>query len=226
MTNAELVNRAVDIARNHKTLYVFGSFGAPLTDENKDALCNHTAYNKQADRTAMIRAASADTFGFDCSGLIKGILWGWDGDRSHDKGGAVYASNGVPDISANMMIQRCGDISTDFGYLVPGELVWTSGHVGLYIGGGLAVECTPKWANCVQITSCNCTKAGYNRRNWAKHGKLPWVEYPAAKSVEEIAREVIAGKWGVGIARKDKLAEAGYSYTEVQTAVNEILKSR
>lgn len=44
------------------------------------------------------------------------------------------------------------------------------------------------------------------------------------KTVEELAREVIAGKWGVGLNRKRKLTEAGYDYSAVQKRVNEILK--
>ena len=51
------------------------------------------------------------------------------------------------------------------------------GHIGVYIGNGLAVECTPKWDNCVQITACNRKVEGYNRRNWTKHGRLPYVTY-------------------------------------------------
>ena len=43
------------------------------------------------------------------------------------------------------------------------------------------------------------------------------------KSVEEIAKEVIAGKWGNGETRKQRLTEAGYSYSEVQAKVNELL---
>ena len=46
------------------------------------------------------------------------------------------------------------------------------------------------------------------------------------KSVDELAREVIAGKWGNGDDRKNKLTEAGYSYDEVQKKVNEILGSQ
>ena len=42
-------------------------------------------------------------------------------------------------------------------------------------------------------------------------------------SVESIAREVIAGKWGVGQSRKDRLIKAGYNYDAVQRRVNEIL---
>ena len=46
-----------------------------------------------------------------------------------------------------------------------------------------------------------------------------------AKTVDELAREVIAGKWGVGNARKLRLEAAGYDYTAVQTRVNELLKT-
>ena len=46
---------------------------------------------------------------------------------------------------------------------------------------------------------------------------------PAKKSVDEIAREVIAGKWGAGEERKKLLTSAGYDYNAVQNKVNEIL---
>lgn len=44
-----------------------------------------------------------------------------------------------------------------------------------------------------------------------------------SKSVEELANEVIAGKWGNGQERKDKLTAAGYDYSAVQNKVNELL---
>lgn len=44
------------------------------------------------------------------------------------------------------------------------------------------------------------------------------------KSIEEIAREVIAGKWGNGAERKEKLTKAGYNYSVIQSKVNELLK--
>lgn len=43
------------------------------------------------------------------------------------------------------------------------------------------------------------------------------------KSVTEIAKEVILGKWGNGTSRKNKLTKAGYDYNEVQAKVNELL---
>ncbi len=176
-TAAQLAERAIDVANNFKTLYVMGCFGAPMNDKNKTRYCSNHSYNKKAERTAMIKAATADTFGFDCVCLIKGLLWGWNGDTGKTYGGAGYACNGVPDIGADTMITKCSDISTDFSKIEVGEAVWMEGHIGIYVGAGLAVECTPKWKNCVQLTACNCSKIGYNRRNWTKHGKLPYVSY-------------------------------------------------
>ena len=43
------------------------------------------------------------------------------------------------------------------------------------------------------------------------------------KTVQQIAREVIQGKWGNGSERKKKLTAAGYNYKAVQDLVNEML---
>lgn len=44
------------------------------------------------------------------------------------------------------------------------------------------------------------------------------------KSVTELAKEVIAGKWGNGSERKTRLTQAGYDYAAVQAKVNELMK--
>ena len=44
------------------------------------------------------------------------------------------------------------------------------------------------------------------------------------KSDEDIAKEVIAGKWGNGRERKEKLIAAGYDYNKIQAIVNELMK--
>ena len=46
-----------------------------------------------------------------------------------------------------------------------------------------------------------------------------------AAAIENLAKEVIEGKWGNGQERKDKLTAAGYDYSEVQGKVNELLGS-
>lgn len=50
------------------------------------------------------------------------------------------------------------------------------------------------------------------------------VESKELKSVDEIANEVIAGKWGCGEERKRRLKEAGYDYNAVQARVNQLCK--
>ena len=178
-TGRELAAACVDVAQNYKTLYVMGCFGAPMTEANKERMIDHHTYNRRATPKKAILAATADTFGFDCVCLIKGLLWGWNGDAGHTYGGASYASNGVPDLGADQMFSQCRNASTDFSTIQVGEAVWMSGHIGIYIGDGLAVECTPAWKNCVQITAVHNIgkKSGYNGRNWTKHGKLPYVTY-------------------------------------------------
>lgn len=182
-TGKELATACVNVAKNFKTLYVMGCFGAPMTDDNKERYINHHSYNQKAARVKLINAATADTFGFDCVCLIKGLLWGWSGNKNMVYGGASCAINGVPDLGADQMFSLCKDISTDFSKIAVGEAVWLSGHIGVYIGDGLAVECTPAWDNCVQITAVHNIgkKSGYNGRKWTKHGKLPYVTYSATE---------------------------------------------
>lgn len=45
------------------------------------------------------------------------------------------------------------------------------------------------------------------------------------KSINTIAKEVLAGKWGNGADRKSRLAKAGYDYSKVQAAVNKLVKT-
>ena len=43
-------------------------------------------------------------------------------------------------IRDSTMITKCKGISTNFSNVEVGEALWCSGHIGVYIGGGLAVE--------------------------------------------------------------------------------------
>ena len=43
------------------------------------------------------------------------------------------------------------------------------------------------------------------------------------KNITDLAKEVLAGKWGNGSVRKTKLTNAGYDYSTVQAEVNRIL---
>lgn len=48
------------------------------------------------------------------------------------------------------------------------------------------------------------------------------TEKGAGKSVDELAREVLQGKWGNGAERKKRLEAAGYDYAAVQKKVNQL----
>ena len=201
MKNTEFIEKLKNVADNHKTLYVMGCIGAPITGKTMNRYLTNNAYNMQPERTAMIKAAvdkKPPVFGFDCVCLIKSILWGWKGDSSMSYGGATYASNEVPDISADQMIVKCTDVSADFKNIMPGEAVWLPGHIGVYIGDGKVIECSPKWTNSVQYTACLNVGpvSGLNRRTWQKHGKLPYIDYTAQpqlpESVTEAPKEITA----------------------------------
>ena len=65
--------------------------------------------------------------------------------------------------------------------------------------------------------------AGYSTYITTKGGTAVAASTPAKKSVDEVAREVIQGKWGNGATRKAKLTAAGYDYATVQARVNALL---
>lgn len=110
----------------------------------------------------------------DCSGLIKGIIWGYPENGK-------YGGVGIPDINANTMILRCDNVSTNFSNITKGEVVHMNGHIGVYVGDGVVVESSPKWENGIQRTYCNgCgipNKYNLNARTWTKHGKLRYLDY-------------------------------------------------
>ena len=190
MTASALCAKALDIARNYMTSYMLGPWGWPA-NEKMITRATTNGSNAQANKGWLSYAnkIKGNGFLFDCVGLIKGILWGWSGDLSKSYGGAGYACNGVPDCGADAMIAKCSGVSADFSTIVPGEAVWMSGHIGIYVGGGVVVESTPKWNWGVQESTC-LNVAGkqlpgtVGSRRWTKHGKLPWVDYSAAEKKE------------------------------------------
>ena len=145
MNNLEFTAQAKEIYEKHDTIYSWGSF---MNKSKNGKLCT------------------------DCSGFIKGILWGYPTNGK-------YASNGVPDINADTMINRCTNVSTDFNNIGVGEVVWVKGHIGIYIGNGEVLEATSKWSSKLQKTALLNHKAikGLNGRTWSKHGKLPYLSY-------------------------------------------------
>ena len=71
-------------------------------------------------------------------------------------------------------------------------------------------------------------KAYISATSWNKlagKAKKTSVSTTAKKSVNTLAKEVLAGKWGNGTDRKARLTKAGYDYSKVQAAVNKLVKA-
>jgi lysozyme len=63
---------------------------------------------------------------------------------------------------------------------------------------------------------------GFN--GYAKQGSTqPTTPVQPHKTVDELAREVLAGRWGSGDDRKNRITTAGYDYAAIQAKVNELL---
>ena len=191
-TGRQLAEKCLDVANNYKTVYALGCFGWPMTFENQNRALNSYAFNAGLERSQAIRAASKDTFGFDCICLLKGLLWGWNGDAGKPYGGAVYAANGVPDLDEGTMLECCRCIREDFSNVPVGAYLWTNGHCGIYVGGGKAVECTYRWCDGVQVTSVyNITGNNGNKgRYWKKHGMLPYLDYEQVSEKTDFSIEM------------------------------------
>ena len=218
MTGRTLAARCVDIAQRYKTIYMYACYGFQVTDATirSKAAQNLNGWYTPANISKLEAVAnqSPPVWGFDCVNLIKGVLWGWDGDVSKLHGGAVYASNGIPDTNADGMIKRCRNVSADFSAVEVGEAVWMPGHIGVYIGDGLCVECTPRWTDGVQITAVlNIGRQdGFNARRWEKHGKIPHVDY------SDVAEDDETPEYALG-SRNLKRGCVGEDVRELQRAL-------
>lgn len=156
----------------------------------------------------------------DCSGLIKGILWGYP-ENGH------VGNQGVPDINANTMINYCTNVSSDFSKIEKGELVWLKDHIGIYIGNHQVCECSPSFENGIQITRLS-------QRKWKKHGKFKYIDYSNSNSnvnnssrldINKVVNDIIDGKFGNGHeTRKKAIENLGLNYEEVRRLVNQKLK--
>lgn len=171
----DFLDKAKFIADDCATMYMMGGHGHSLTWNNTfNELIRDYNYNKRHEqelRTQFEKLKPDHPFAFDCCGLIKGIIWGFDGDWGEYGGGTVYQSNGLLDENQDGLLEYYGvDVSTDFNKIEAGEMLYMSGHCGIYMGNGEVIECTPKWESKVQWTKLT-------DRPWTKHCKLSVIDY-------------------------------------------------
>lgn len=142
----------------------------------------------------------------DCVGLIKGAMWSELGTRE-----SKYGSNGCPDKSADGMLSYCKSKGMANGSMdtfpdVPGLLLHKSGHVGVSIGDGYAIE--------ARSFADDVVKTKISGRGWTSWAQLPFVDYESDGSTT--VPEINIYKLG---CRTLKRGSKGNDVAELQAAL-------
>ncbi|MBQ4121488.1 MAG: peptidoglycan-binding protein [Clostridia bacterium] len=167
----------------------------------------------------------------DCIGLIKGFFWtnGGEGVLEYLNGGAEYknkyGSNGCPDKGANGMLSWLKSKGCKNGKIatmpdVPGILLFKSGHVGVYVGNGYAVE--------AQGFAYGVVKTKVSKRPWTEWAYLPasLIDYGDASSVTDNTPAVTpeakptTRKLGDRTLKRTSPMMTGDDVVELQTRLN------
>lgn len=169
---------------------------------------------------------------FDCSALV---IESWEeaGVPVMTKGATytgnmkkVFLENGFEEVISKVNVANGNGL--EYGDVLLKE----GSHVAMYIGHNAIVHAsinekgTAKGGKEGDQTGKEiCTRAYYNKP-WNSVLRFKTQDTPVSvinKSVDEIATEVINGKWGSGDDRKERLTKAGYDPEEVQKTVNSLL---
>ena len=153
----------------------------------------------------------------DCWNTYKAYTW-CKGILPTKKGDYVYSPGkfGLGDWNGATIYSKCSDKSTDFskGKIVPAECMLTAddNHFGIYCGDWTGtwegktytwntIETTPIWSNGIQATYVDEKGRRFNHKggsqagSWAKHGKLPWIDYGAESPKETLTVSVDTSKY-------------------------------
>ena len=160
---------------------------------------------------------------YDCSSAVI-TSWEIAGVPVH-KNGATFTGNMLYSFlkSGFINVTKSIDLKTGKGLVRGDVLLNIKHHTAMYAGNGKEVE-----ASINELGKATGGKTGDQTgkeiliRNYSNY---PWDCVLLYKELEDIAKEVIAGKWGNGAVRKRRLEKAGYDYLQVQKCVNYLLSS-
>ena len=103
------------------------------------------------------------------------------------------------------------------------EHPWNEGKYNCLIRQYTSVGKLPGYNGSLDLNKAYISTASWNKL--AGKVKTASASTTAKKSVNTLAKEVLAGKWGNGADRKSRLTKAGYDYSKVQAAVNKLVKA-
>lgn len=141
--------------------------------------------------------------------------------RCIDCSGLVCASYNKPMVGTSQFDKY---FTVYKGSPVDGMIVWRKNHCGIYYNGKI-IEARGRWAG---ITATR----PYVKSYWSKIYYDANVTYISLKSgskvnnYNKVVKDVIAGKYGNGQERKDKLTKAGYDPDIIQKLVNNALAAQ
>ena len=158
MTQNDICQKAKSLAEK-KTIYLKKCNGLKMTQPNKLKMSSIDPFN--AKKTEAIFAATEDTEGYDEFTFVKAVT-------------GITISNFADAMS------QCTDISKDFSAIVPGELVFGSDRIGIYIGDYEIITIDPI-KGVVKIDGAN---------GFVSHGKLASVDY-TEEIKNDTQREVV-----------------------------------
>lgn len=190
-----------------------------------------TAYSNRVDQSTKTfyncGYRGMNAYYFDCWNWHKVKAWGWV--PGYNVGSFLYApgTNGVDDWNGRQILNHCENVSSDFKNTICSEFLLTAAedHAGVFIdeekwNGYIfnVAECTPKIVrNGVLVMSDGCHlsyvdeqgrrynhKGGVQVGAWAKHGRLPWVDYNSGQKftydIKKDAGKLIIDFSGTGSA--------------------------
>ncbi len=200
MNNFEFAQKLVDIATKEKTTYGKGGYGQKLTAYWKGYF--KLAYKDNRTNpviSAGIDNADSNTSIYDCVCLDKATING-------NKG---YTKSPCPDITIEAMLNECTDISTDMNDIEIGEFLVNAdcSHCGVYVGvfnnKRMAVECTERWDNGVQLVDIERVERTEGKYAWKRHGKLSkYISYSSlaeehADDLERAVNQLVVARKGM-----------------------------
>ena len=161
--NLDLVAYAIQ-AFEHGWGYVWGTYGCVLTESVLDYKLEQYP-DGVGNFEEFIRENWLGGRTTDCVGLIKGYGWLDPTNQSIN-----YGTNGMPDYNADTMYSVSSEKGTmDTMPDIPGIALWKSGHIGVYIGGGMAIE--------AMGTKYGVVKTEVEGRGWEGWCKIEYIDY-------------------------------------------------